>query len=163
MCLRQRSVRYRQLRHEVKEPEGNRLGNKAMCLRYFDQSDYRGSKGCLWTRKPKLSRSGEIEEIEDGDILIFNVVTGETQPVPIVGPSLEETPECQPRYEALLATWGDSNVYEHARVQMEDSPASGKLFATLGLRSNLTSALRCLRYLDEIRILWIDAICTQLD
>jgi hypothetical protein len=44
-----------------------------------------------------LSWPWKIEETEDGDIMMFNVVTGETQPIaiPTVGASLEETPEYQ--------------------------------------------------------------------
>jgi hypothetical protein len=100
-----------------------------------------------------LSWPWEIEETEDGEIIIINVKTGETQPIPTVEPSLNESPEFQPQYEALLYTWGDNDVCELAYVQTEGSQASGETFATLGLRLNLASALRCLRYINEIRIL----------
>lgn len=98
-----------------------------------------------------------IEETESGDFMIFNVVTGEAHPLLAVAPSLEETSEYQPRYEALSYTWGDADVSESGQV--EDSQGSGEPSATLGLRPNLASALRYLRYSDETRVLWIDAIC----
>jgi hypothetical protein len=91
--------------------------------------------------------------------VVFNVVSGETQPISGVGPSAGEIAEYQPRYEALSYTWGDNEICEFAQVQIEGSQASSESFATLGLRSNLASALRYLRYPDETRILWIDAIC----
>ncbi|TVY82211.1 Heterokaryon incompatibility protein 6 OR allele [Lachnellula suecica] len=100
-----------------------------------------------------------IEETEDGEIMMFDVVTGETHPIPTVEPPLEETPEYHPRYEALSYTWGDNDICELAQVQIEGSHTIDETFATLGLRSNLASALRCLRHRNEIRILWIDAIC----
>lgn len=98
-----------------------------------------------------------IEETEGGDFMIFNVVTGETHPLLTVASSLEEISEYQPRYEALSYTWGDADVSEFGQV--EDGQSSGETSATLGLRPNLASALRYLRYSDETRVLWIDAIC----
>ncbi|PQE21340.1 heterokaryon incompatibility protein [Rutstroemia sp. NJR-2017a WRK4] len=106
-----------------------------------------------------LSWPLEIEETEDGDIIVIDVRTGKRQSFPTVEPSLEGTPEFQPRYEALSYTWGGNDVCELAHVQVEGSQGRGETFATLGLRLNLASALRCLRYINEIRILWIDAIC----
>jgi len=106
-----------------------------------------------------LSWPLEIEETEDGDFVVFNVVSGETQPISGVGPSAGEIAEYQPRYEALSYTWGDNEICEFAQVQIEGSQESSESFATLGLRSNLASALRYLRYPDETRILRIDAIC----
>jgi hypothetical protein len=104
-----------------------------------------------------IARPWTIEETESGDFLIFNVVTGETRPLLTIAPSLEETSEYQPQYEALSYTWGDADVSEYGRV--ENSQGSGGPSATLGLRPNLASALRYLRYSDEPRVLWIDAIC----
>lgn len=102
----------------------------------------------------------QVEETEDGDILIFNVVTGETHPLSAVGPSPERlNSEYHPQFEALSYTWGDNDMSEFAQVQLEESQASKEPFETLGLRPNLAAALRCLRHVDETRILWIDALC----
>jgi Heterokaryon incompatibility protein (HET) len=105
-----------------------------------------------------VSRPWTIEETEGGDFMIFNVVTGETRPIPTVAPSLE-TPEYQPRYEALSYTWGDADVCEFAQIEVEDTQAIGEPCPRLGIRPNLASALRYLRYLDNTRVLWIDALC----
>lgn len=99
----------------------------------------------------------EVEETESGEFLIFNIVTGEAIPFLDVQPSLEESSEYQPRYEALSYTWGDADVSEFGQVK--DNHGTGEPYATLGLRPNLASALRYLRYSDETRVLWIDAIC----
>jgi Heterokaryon incompatibility protein (HET) len=98
------------------------------------------------------------EETEGGDLMMFNVVTGETHPLLLIEKSPEDISEYQPRYEALSYTWGDADVSEFCEVennQGRDAP----FFTKLGLRPNLASALRYLRYSDEMRVLWIDAIC----
>jgi hypothetical protein len=56
-------------------------------------------------------------------------------------------------YEALSYTWGGVLISEFIRID-------GKTHAVTG---NLFSALRHLRYLDEDRILWIDALCIDQD
>jgi hypothetical protein len=62
----------------------------------------------------------------------------------IVSPLLQ----CPP-YEALSYTWGDP---------AEKSPIhiSGGMFSA---QRNLKSALHHLRYLDKVRVLWVDALC----
>jgi hypothetical protein len=62
----------------------------------------------------------------------------------IVSPLLQ----CPP-YEALSYTWGDP---------AEKSPIhiSGAMFSA---QRNLKSALHHLRYLDKVRVLWVDALC----
>jgi hypothetical protein len=59
-----------------------------------------------------------------------------------------------PLYEPLSYTWGDPTVTENISL-------NGQSFA---VTSNLRSALKHLRLLDEPRWLWVDAICIdQLD
>ncbi|KAF1829300.1 HET-domain-containing protein [Decorospora gaudefroyi] len=108
----------------------------------------------FWT---SVSWPWEIEETESGECILFNVVTGETHTLQTATPSLEDALEYQPRYEALSYTWGDAEVSELGHV--DGGQESGEPFTTLGLRPNLASALRHLRYVDETRVLWIDAIC----
>jgi hypothetical protein len=98
-----------------------------------------------------------IEELECGDVILFNVGTGETRPFDTVIVSQEEALEYRPQYEALSYTWGDADISEPGHV--EDCLESSEPPATLGLRPNLAFALRSLRYSDKVRILWIDAIC----
>lgn len=98
-----------------------------------------------------------IEETEGGDVIVFNVVTGETHPLRAVPQARAEAPEYQPQYEALSYTWGDADLSEFGQV--EDGQSNREPSATLPLRPNLASALRYLRYADRTRVLWIDAIC----
>ena len=107
--------------------------------------------------RDSVSWPWDIEETETGDFVLFNVVNGETHPIHSIAPSVEDTSPYEPRYEALSYTWGDSDISEFGYV--EDTRSSGEDPATLGLRPNLASALRYLRYSDETRVLWIDAIC----
>lgn len=100
----------------------------------------------------------EVQETEDGDSMIFNVVTGQTYSIPVIVASSEyDTTEYQPRYEALSYTWGDAEISEFCQV--EDSQNNGIVLGSLGLRPSLASALRYLRYPDATRVLWIDAMC----
>jgi hypothetical protein len=102
-----------------------------------------------------------VEEIEGGDVVVFNVVSGETRPFLTGTIPLEETSECQAHYEALSYTWGDDIITDVGHIR--DREDSGKPCITLGLRPNLALALRNLRHPDRTRILWIDAICINQD
>ncbi|KAK7415746.1 hypothetical protein QQX98_005659 [Neonectria punicea] len=110
-----------------------------------------------------VPRPWSVEETERGDLILFNVVNGETHPIPLDLPPSEDAQEYQPRYEALSYVWGDAGVSEYAQVEAEDSQAAGQPLATLGIRPNLASALRHLRSTDATRVLWIDAICINQD
>jgi hypothetical protein len=111
----------------------------------------------IGSAKSSVSWPWDIEETECGDIMKFNVVTGERQILATGVASSEGTSEYQLRYEALSYTWGDAEVSESGFVQgCEDN---GECVATLGLRPNLAVALRQLRHPYDSRILWIDAIC----
>jgi hypothetical protein len=122
------------------------------------------------TKKPEFESLGSlvswpwtVEEIEGGDVVVFNVVSGETRLL-MAGTSptsLERTSERQARYEALSYTWGDDKITDVGHVR--DREDSGKPCMTLGLRPNLAFALRNLRHSDETRVLWIDAICINQD
>jgi hypothetical protein len=53
------------------------------------------------------------EETEGGDLVMFNLVTGQMHPLQTSVPPSEEIPEYQPRYEALSYTWGDADISEY--------------------------------------------------
>lgn len=101
----------------------------------------------------------DIEETEDGDCILFNFVTGETRHLSSTAPLGDEAPEDQPRYEALSYAWGNADATEFIEVEANDQLAGLDPPAILKIRPNLAAALRFLRYVDDVRILWIDAIC----
>ncbi|KFA52244.1 hypothetical protein S40293_00623 [Stachybotrys chartarum IBT 40293] len=105
----------------------------------------------------------ELVETKRGDLILFNVSTGEQRTV-MAGAGLpEETTEYEPRFEALSYTWGTDDVSEFAQVKDGVAENGSGQVETLGLRPNLASALRHLRHMDEERVLWIDAICINQD
>jgi Heterokaryon incompatibility protein (HET) len=101
------------------------------------------------------------EETSDGDTLYLNKNTNETSwshpsgdpPLPDI-----EQPDFQPRYEALSYTWGTTEGPENAYV-MDSGSNGNEECATLAIYQNLASAFRHLRYVDQIRTFWVDAIC----
>ncbi|KAI9641390.1 hypothetical protein NHQ30_010192 [Ciborinia camelliae] len=69
-------------------------------------------------------------------------------------------PDFKPTFEALSYTWGDEVFVEDAIVEYDHAcHPQPQVAMRLPLRANLAAALRCLRYPDKIRTLWIDAIC----
>ncbi|KAF4459783.1 ankyrin repeat and SAM domain containing 6 [Fusarium albosuccineum] len=63
-----------------------------------------------------------------------------------------------PEYEALSYTWASELPSAIASVSSGGTSGRGFVFE-IELAGNLASALRHLRYEDESRVLWIDAIC----
>ncbi|RWA10895.1 hypothetical protein EKO27_g4210 [Xylaria grammica] len=64
----------------------------------------------------------------------------------------------EPEYEALSYTWASELPSTNGHVS--NSAISGRGFVVeIELGGNLASALKHLRYEDESRVLWIDAIC----
>ncbi|KAK4158727.1 HET-domain-containing protein [Cladorrhinum sp. PSN259] len=106
-----------------------------------------------------------LEETTSGQLIAFNVVTGQTHLLedPELQPAtsvLSPADEFEPRYEALSYTWGDAGVSEFAAIE---GAADGGGVRRLGIRQNLASALRHLRQPTDPRVLWIDAICINQD
>ncbi|KAI3326744.1 HET-domain-containing protein [Xylariaceae sp. AK1471] len=103
-----------------------------------------------------------IEELDNGDFIIFNVVNGETHPC-----SMNSVPKPEVEhlmsFEALSYTWGEVDTSEFICVVSGSTELRHHDPATLGIRPNLSSALRYLRRDDETRIMWIDAICINQD
>ena len=62
-----------------------------------------------------------------------------------------------PTYEALSYAWGSSDKSVNIRVKESEE------VRTLAVTSNLEEALQYLRYEENPRILWIDAICVDQD
>lgn len=67
------------------------------------------------------------------------------------------TPQSNPRYEALSYVWGKPDDPETAHMRSRGSFSGSS--RTLSVTRNLAVALRHLRQRDELRVLWIDAIC----
>ncbi|KAF5660675.1 heterokaryon incompatibility protein [Fusarium heterosporum] len=111
--------------------------------------------------KASVPRPWSVEETERGNLILFNVATGETHPieVPADNSTSENPQDFQPRYEALSYVWGAAQISEYAEVEAEGFQTPTKL----GIRPNLASALRHLRYPSDTRVLWIDAICINQD
>ncbi|KAI1308851.1 ankyrin repeat and SAM domain-containing protein 6 [Xylaria venustula] len=64
----------------------------------------------------------------------------------------------EPEYEALSYTW--ASELPSTKCDVSNGASSGRVFAVeIELGGNLVSALKHLRYEDESRVLWIDAIC----
>lgn len=84
-------------------------------------------------------------------------------PDPDVERGLYETPQEERKgtgdlqYEALSYVWGPTN--SAVEIQVLGQPASEQPHSTLSIGANLASALRYLRYGDQPRTLWVDAIC----
>jgi hypothetical protein len=101
------------------------------------------------------------EETSDGDTLFLNKNTNETSwthpsknlPLPVV-----QKPDFQPHYEALSYTWGTMENPEMAYI-VEPGLQGNEGCTTMAVYQNLASALRHLRYMDRVRVLWIDSIC----
>ena len=104
------------------------------------------------------------EETSDGDTLYLNKITNETswanlsRDLPL--PAIEE-PSSLPHYEALSYTWGTTDDPEIAYVMNLEPGGNVRndVYATLPIYQNLACALRYLRYINQVRIFWIDAVC----
>ena len=102
-----------------------------------------------------------VEKTSDGDTLYLNKITNETswtnpsEDLPL--PAVQE-PDFQPHYEALSYTWGTTNDPEIAHV-IEVGPGGNGECTTLVIYQNLASAFRQLRYVNDVHIFWVDAIC----
>ncbi|KAF4996562.1 hypothetical protein FGRMN_4446 [Fusarium graminum] len=115
--------------------------------------------------KASVPRPWSVEETERGNLILFNVATGETHPIEVpADPSTSANhQDFQPRYEALSYVWGAAQISEYAQVEAEGFQNIAQTPTKLGIRPNLASALRHLRYPDDTRVLWIDAICINQD
>jgi hypothetical protein len=65
--------------------------------------------------------------------------------------------QLEPQYEALSYTWGSSAHSE--TVYVGPNGAAGKFDGTMQIWQNLACALKYLRYVDQPRTLWVDAVC----
>lgn len=62
-------------------------------------------------------------------------------------------------FEALSYVWGD----QHCPVRATIEDTAGKPIGDIKLGRNLATALESLRYEEDIRVLWVDAICINQD
>jgi hypothetical protein len=60
--------------------------------------------------------------------------------------------EESPTYDALSYMWGEEHATRSYMLQLEGGRA-------LGVRENLGNALRYMKLKDEVRVLWVDAVC----
>ena len=120
-----------------------------------------GKKGNRDGRGNIVPYPWSAEETSDGATLYLNKTTNETSwthpsrdpPLPAI-----EEPDFQPHYEALSYTWGTTDDPEIAYVT-DFRPGGNEECATLAIYQNLASAFRHLRYVDQVRNFWVDAIC----
>ncbi|KAI0192103.1 heterokaryon incompatibility protein-domain-containing protein [Xylaria flabelliformis] len=80
----------------------------------------------------------------------------------------DNTRHALPKYDALSYTWGRGprveQIYVVPQGQKSTTEQSPAQLLTLDIRFNLANAMRYLRHADQIRTLWIDAICiNQVD
>ena len=92
--------------------------------------------------------------------------TSWTHPVPgfdreLYEPSASQQDQFEPNYEALSYTWGSVDRPIAARVLSRQH--SAEAFESLLIGQNLACALRHLRFTDQPRTLWVDAICINQD
>lgn len=103
-----------------------------------------------------------VEETAEGDILYLNTVskqTSWTHPAGKPSQSPLRRSEFEPRYEALSYTWGTMREPETAYVVDSTNSRSAMERTFLSIGQNLAGALRHLRYIDRVRVLWVDAVC----
>jgi len=123
--------------------------------------DAQGNKGKRRSGGNMVPYPWSAEETSDGDTLYLNKNTNETSWThPSGDPALPaiDVPDFQPHYEALSYTWGTTEDPENAYV-MDSRPDGNEECATLAIYPNLVSAFRHLRYVDQVRTFWVDAIC----
>lgn len=117
-----------------------------------------------------VPESWEVYETLEGRILFYDGYEGTTtwnHPDPnlahtVSAPLNEEKGRSQLSYEALSYVWGPPKGRIKAIVQKPDEVRGWRAklrTRRLPITSNLTSALRYLRYEDRERVMWIDAIC----
>lgn len=124
-------------------------------------SSVRGKTDNMNGQKSVVPYPWTAQETSDGDRLYLNMVTNETSwthpSTDIVLPAIME-PDFQPQYEALSYTWGTGDDPETIQV-VSLGPDQVEKYATLKIYQNLASAFRHLRFVDQVRTLWVDAIC----
>lgn len=74
-----------------------------------------------------------------------------------------------PSFEALSYAWGNASDRQHIFVQKKSMlvakwkkmTSSSNAWTTLSVTSNLSEALRYIRYKEQPRVLWADAVCVD--
>ena len=71
-----------------------------------------------------------------------------------------------PDFEALSYAWGDASDRQDVFVQKRTKLAATGTYpssrrTTLSITSNLSQALRYIRYKEQPRVLWVDAVCVD--
>ena len=102
------------------------------------------------------------EVTSNGETLFLNTLTNETSwshpsGEAVVSATTQHS-NIQSHYEALSYTWGTTSDPETAYVTGLE-PDEVETISTLDLYQNLASAFRHLRFVDQVRTLWVDAIC----
>ncbi|EWZ42976.1 hypothetical protein FOZG_07732 [Fusarium oxysporum Fo47] len=111
----------------------------------------------IFMNEPDDASSEENEENEESDEGSGIVHTWK-HPDPTIDPELYELPPvnpAQPVFEALSYVWGRQCDPVVATIEGE----AGECLGNIKLGKNLGKALRHLRYQDQERVLWVDAIC----
>jgi len=94
-------------------------------------------------------------EPEDRNVRLLTLYPASDDTIPIKCSVANLSLNWNPPYEALSYTWGDPNDRCQVPIDFDGYPAH--------ISTNLEAALRVLRYHDEPRQLWIDALCINQD
>lgn len=125
----------------------------------------------------KTLKSSLYSSLPPGHIRILRLQPARSLTAPLVGTLEVVQLEGDVQYEALSYTWGttfgqpDEDATEGHKTMLERAfltqpSESGKICLhgiTISTTVNLSLALRRLRYSDESRTLWIDAVCIDQD
>ena len=112
-----------------------------------------------------LPSGWDVYEAMEGRYIFQNTTTKATtwtHPDPNVLPSAyeyrgEASLEYEPKFEALSYAWGSIENPESLIVR--DHSTNGSVETEIPITKNLATALRHLRYPEDSRALWIDAVC----
>lgn len=136
---------------------GEALKRKRSSSLYEDARRLGGKKAA----EPELKNAYQYEPLDEAkkEIRLMTLLSGKIdEPIRVV---LTTTPfpangiSPDPVFEALSYVWGPKE--NSPQIQVESGQSQGSLSVT----QNLAQALPYLRYPDQNRILWIDAICVN--
>ncbi|KAF9869243.1 hypothetical protein CkaCkLH20_13288 [Colletotrichum karsti] len=99
-------------------------------------------------------------DLPDGHIRVLTIHPG-NETTPLSGVLRSVPLASAPDFEAVSYAWGNEDFTDTLDVVFSTESTSGgkELTGRIPITPNVTSLLRSLRYRNEPRVLWIDAIC----